>query len=105
MANQLDLTTLLSGANAPFIAELYGRYLENPDTVDASWRSLFAELRDEPASITAEIKGANWTPKGATVIGAPDPDAPKPKKTNGAAAGAVTAEQVRAATLDSVRAL
>src|SRR5262245_16470932 len=108
MANQPDLTTLLSGANAPFIAELYGRYLEDPQAVDPSWRNFFAELRDEPESIHAEIKGASWAPRGASVIGVADPEAAaaKGKRPNGAAAvGAISAEQVRAATLDSIRAL
>ena len=104
MANQPDLTTLLSGANAPFIAELYSRYLENPAQVDDSWRALFAELRDDPGSVEAEVKGASWAPKQAAVIGVADPDAAKPKK-NGAAGVALSAEQLRAATLDSVRAL
>mgnify|MGYP003344263667 CR=1 FL=1 len=43
----------LFGANAPFIAELYGRYLDNPAQVDESWRALFAELRDDPSLIEA----------------------------------------------------
>ena len=30
--------TILSGPNAPFIAELYARYLEDPGAVDPSWR-------------------------------------------------------------------
>ena len=35
----------LFGANAPFIEELYDRYLENPDTVEPCWRSYFDELQ------------------------------------------------------------
>ncbi len=46
----LDGTTFLSGANAEFIAELYARYLDDPGSVDASWRGFFAELADEAAA-------------------------------------------------------
>src|SRR5437763_8161821 len=40
----LESTSFLSGANAPFIEELYARWLESPDAVDSSWHSFFAEL-------------------------------------------------------------
>ncbi len=102
MANQPDLSTLLTGANAPFIAELYHRYLENPGSVDPSWQAFFSELRDEKSAIAAEVKGASWTPKRYT--NGDDADV-KPKAKNGAAGAAMSSEQIRAATLDSIRAL
>ena len=40
-----DQNTFLYGSNATFIAELYSRFLEDPGSVDESWRSFFAELR------------------------------------------------------------
>ncbi|HYE48508.1 MAG TPA: 2-oxoglutarate dehydrogenase E1 component [Azospirillaceae bacterium] len=104
--------SLLFGANARFIAELHARYLENPGSVDASWASFFADLDDDSRDILAELQGASWAPSTAAVIGVPNPDAPPPakdaKKANGAAAPAaagLSAEQVRQATLDSIRAL
>src|SRR6516165_3626835 len=42
----LDGTTFLNGGNAAFIAALYARFLEDPEAVDASWRSFFSELED-----------------------------------------------------------
>ena len=36
----LDLS-FLNGANAPFMAELYARYLGDPSAVDSSWRRYF----------------------------------------------------------------
>ncbi len=36
-------TTLLTGENLQFIEQLYGEYLENPDSVDPSWIPLFNE--------------------------------------------------------------
>jgi 2-oxoglutarate dehydrogenase E1 component len=38
-------TSNLFGSNAPFIEELYDRYLADPAAVDPEWRSYFDELR------------------------------------------------------------
>ena len=75
MATSLAETTVLSGANAPFIEDLYDRWSKDPASVDESWRGFFAELNGKlPA--------------------------------NGATGGAsVTLQEVRAAALDSIRAL
>ena len=40
----IDGTTFLTGANAGFIAELYTRFLEDPGSVDESWRRFFSEI-------------------------------------------------------------
>jgi 2-oxoglutarate dehydrogenase E1 component len=39
-----EATSFLDGTNAAFIEGLYAQYLENPDSVDESWRTYFAEL-------------------------------------------------------------
>jgi len=103
MAYQVDITTLLSGANAGFIADLYQRYLENPASVDPSWQGFFAELRDEPTAVAAELRGASWAPKQPLING--EAAVKTNGHANGAATDTVSLEQVRAATLDSVRAL
>ncbi|MCI0670917.1 MAG: 2-oxoglutarate dehydrogenase E1 component, partial [Myxococcaceae bacterium] len=41
MANFQD--SFLNGANIDFIEGLYARYLENPESVDPSWRDMFAQ--------------------------------------------------------------
>jgi len=51
---ELNGTTFLSGANAEFIAELYARYLDDPNAIDPSWRRFFAEMADDAAAIRAE---------------------------------------------------
>jgi len=111
-----EQSSFLFGANATFIAELYARYVKDPSSVDASWQGFFAQLGDAEREILAELQGASWARTGAAVIGAADPDAPPPAKgdrkggkdaapaTAGAVAG-LSAEQVRQATLDSIRAL
>ena len=50
----LESTSFLYGANAAFIEDLYARYLENPESVDASWRSFFATLGEQsPTALRA----------------------------------------------------
>src|SRR5215469_2526569 len=40
----LESTSFLAGADVSFLEALYARYLENPESVDAGWRSFFADL-------------------------------------------------------------
>lgn len=99
--------TLLSSANADYIAELYARYLKQSGSVDASWQDFFSLLGDDERAVLAELSGASWGRHSpARVIGAADPDAPAPKKgaaAPAAAASAASPEQiansVRAAAL------
>lgn len=54
MMKELRATSLLFGANAPFIEELYEKYLEDPLAVEARWRGYFDELQkldDGPADV------------------------------------------------------
>jgi|SRR5579884_526631 len=86
-----DRTTFLTGANAEFIAELYARYLDDPDSVDASWREFFGEIADG-----ARDGGPSWGRPAPRIIG------------NGAAApaiAAVAAPEGRGATIDAIQAL
>jgi 2-oxoglutarate dehydrogenase E1 component len=97
---QTELATILSGANAGFISDLYARYLRDPRTVDPSWVEFFAGLADEAAAASAAVQGPSWAPKNGHADGEAAPAA----KTNGAAVHA-TVEDIRAATIDSIRAL
>src|ERR1700722_9731035 len=56
----LEATSFLSGANAPFIEQLYAQYLANPDAVDPSWRAWFAELGQKELSPTQLGRGPEW---------------------------------------------
>ena len=86
--------TFLTGANAGFIADLYTRFLETPDSVDESWRRFFSEIDDDGSTVLAELHGPFWGNR-----------APR-SATNGAGAvTAIDAEQLRQATSDSIRAL
>src|SRR5260370_13986311 len=108
-----EQTSFLFGANAPFIEELYERYLGDPNAVDAEWRTFFEALGEQKSDVLAEVRGASWAPNGAHVIGAAvDPEtlrspANRNVKGNGAAAPAAiagkTEEAIRDAALDTSR--
>jgi 2-oxoglutarate dehydrogenase E1 component len=105
----LDLT-FLNGANAHFLAELYSKFLENPAAVDEQWRGYFEQLHEESGVDAAlrDSEGPSWAPRGNKIIGAADPANENTVKDVGKAAakgGDLSAETLRAATLDSLRAI
>src|SRR6202048_4795247 len=87
----IDGTTFLTGANAGFIAELYTRFLEDPRSVDESWRRFFSEMNDDVATLLTEARGPSWAMREPPIIGS----------------GAASADEdaLRRATTDSIRAL
>jgi 2-oxoglutarate dehydrogenase E1 component len=89
-----DGTTFLTGANAGFIADLYARFLQDPGSVDESWRQLFSEMGDERSTVLAELHGPNW-------------GRPPPRLIGNGLAGAMSADvdALRRATSESIRAL
>jgi 2-oxoglutarate dehydrogenase E1 component len=111
---QAEQTSFLFGANAPFIEELYARFLEDPSRVDADWRTFFEALAEERGDVLAEVRGASWAPNGARVIDVPDSEMPRAaanlnvKAGNGAAFAMPLAgqdeEAIRAAAYDTSRA-
>jgi 2-oxoglutarate dehydrogenase E1 component len=109
---ELSDTSFLYGANAAFIEDLYDRYADDPNSVDESWRNLFASLGKGANGVSVPGWGSK-SANGMVGVLAEDYLPPKPKaakKANGAAAvpvavaPAVSAETVKSATLDSVRA-
>ena len=94
---QQNQETILSGANAIYVSELYARFASDPGSVDPSWAEFFGQIGDEGRTVLAELQGPPWGKNGAKVIGAANPDAvPAPKK----AAGGLSVEELRRATTD-----
>ncbi len=114
MSSYTGLSSFLTGANETYIAELYERFLRDPASVDRSWAELFRDLQDGPDAIAGELRGASWAPRASRVIGA---NGQQPTLSDVAAGvieaappafavpAAASAEQIRRATLDSIRAL
>ena len=67
MASQIDPASFLTGGNATFVAELYGRFLEAPDSVDTSWVEFFNGLKQDGVGVD-ELDAAQWGRMRATVI-------------------------------------
>lgn len=87
----IDGTTFLTGANAGFIADLYARFLDDPGSVDESWRQFFTDIGEDGSAALAELRGPPWAKSHAAV-------------TN-ATAAVPDATALRRATSDSIRAL
>ncbi|MCH8002277.1 MAG: 2-oxoglutarate dehydrogenase E1 component, partial [Proteobacteria bacterium] len=110
MSNQhLERDSFLFGPNGPFIADLHARFLDDPGSVDPSWQGFFRELGEDGRAVIEELRGASWTPRAAPLDG--DGAAAEAADSTAAVAeaiavgGEITAEDVRAATVDSIRAL
>ena len=96
-------STLLSGANATFIAEMHNAWSENPHSVDPEWATYFATIGDLTSDIEAR---PSWGKAPSQVVGAHDPDASIKAVAKGIAGNRdLLAGDVRSATLDSLRAI
>ncbi|MEO3472394.1 2-oxoglutarate dehydrogenase E1 component [Roseomonas sp. CAU 1739] len=107
MAGVDILATAMTGANAAYLADLYARWAEKPDSVDPSMAELFGALNDEARSVLTDANGASWAPRIRGAFG-PEPEKPAApaKGAKGApAAAAADPEATRRAVLDSIRAL
>ncbi|WP_458093600.1 2-oxoglutarate dehydrogenase E1 component [Roseomonas sp. WA12] len=106
------LASAMTGANATFLADLYARWVQNPDSVDASFQELFAALNDDARAVLGDAVGASWAPRPRGGF-APEPEAPAPAKGAKGVAPAAAATAAKAAdptvskqqVLDSLRAL
>jgi 2-oxoglutarate dehydrogenase E1 component len=94
--------TFLFGANAPYIADLYRRFAEDPSSVDPSWASFFGDLHEDAKLILSEARGASWAPAMPSSNGG---EAVAAARRSAAAVAHRSLADARAAIIDSVRAL
>ena len=50
----------MQGHNAEYLEQLYARYRQDPNAVDASWREFFQAMGDAAHDVTAEAAGPSW---------------------------------------------
>jgi 2-oxoglutarate dehydrogenase E1 component len=110
----LSETSFLYGGNGPFIEDLYARWAEDPASVEPSWRAFFASLNDRTDEVRRAVDEPSWAPPPETT---PRPEwlsaidglwpAVEAKLAVRIAERqpSVGADAVRAATLDSLRAV
>ena len=110
----LNETAFLYGGNGVFVENLYAMWAKDPASVEPSWRAFFTALREQADVVTRAAQRPSWTP---VQVPGPRPDWlsaidgmwPAVEAKLGAkiverAPGASEAA-VRAATLDSLRAI
>ncbi|HEV7156735.1 MAG TPA: 2-oxoglutarate dehydrogenase E1 component [Caulobacteraceae bacterium] len=107
-------TSFLYGGNAGFVEDLQARWTRDPGSVEPSWAAFFTSLSDAPEAVRRAAEPPSWAPP---VIAEPRPDwlsaidglwpavEAKLKSAIETKEPAATAEEVRARTLDSLRAI
>ena len=114
-----ERTSFLYGGNAQFIEQLQAAYERDPGSVDPDWQEFFANLGDNPADVAATAEGPSWAradwpqPLNGEMVSVLDGNwAVVEQAIGGKLAGkaarsgsAQDVEELRKATLDSVRAL
>jgi 2-oxoglutarate dehydrogenase E1 component len=113
----LSETSFLYGGNAGFVEQLQAQWAGDPGSVAPDWRAFFESLHDDASTVTAAAADPAWaraTPENRTdTLSALDGFWPAVEKKTAAAiqaraepaTPAASPEAVRAATLDSVRAI
>ena len=107
-------TSFLYGGNAGFVEDLQARWSRDPASVEPSWAAFFTTLADAPETVRRSAEPPSWTPRGVEAarpewLSAIDGLWPaveaKLKARIEAAQPAATPDEVRARTLDSLRAI
>ncbi len=91
--------TFLNSANAPYVAELYSKFRNDPESVDTSWKDFFNNLNEDEYSVLKDFGGPKWKERSSNII---DKNyITKVIKSN----ANYNSEEFRILTLDSIRAL
>ena len=60
--------SFLNSANAPYVAELYFKYKNNPNSVDSNWKDFFSNLNEDDYSVIKDFGGPEWKQRPSKVI-------------------------------------
>ena len=91
--------SFLNSANAPYVAELYFKFTQSPNSIDDSWKSFFSSLNEDELSIISDFGGPEWKKRDTNVI-----DDISFEKVIRSSLG-VDFNSFKTSTLDSIRAL
>ncbi|MDE2486736.1 MAG: 2-oxoglutarate dehydrogenase E1 component, partial [Alphaproteobacteria bacterium] len=107
-------TSFLYGGNAGFVEDLYAKWATDPNSVEPSWQAFFASLHDRADDARRQAQRPAWTHPAAP---APRPDwlsaldglwpavSAKVEAKVAERKPAASVDEIRAATLDSLRAI
>ena len=107
-------TSFLYGGNAALVEDLYAKWAADPNSVEPSWRAFFATLGDRADEVTRAVAEPAWTKPSVPLprpewLSALDGLWPAVQAKVGAKIAErqpeVSGDAVRAATLDSLRAI
>ena len=104
MAGVDILASAFSGANAAFLGDQYARWAADPDSVDPTFADLFSALNDDARAVLEDASGASWAPRHRRSSSQRRAGASTSRHA-GRPPVALSSEQVRAATIASLRAL
>ncbi|PPR46096.1 MAG: 2-oxoglutarate dehydrogenase E1 component [Alphaproteobacteria bacterium MarineAlpha5_Bin7] len=90
----------LNSANAPYVAELYFKYYQDPNSVDKSWNDFFNTLNDDDISIIKDFGGPKWKSRPSNIIENISLD----NKID-PSFSTIKSDTFKSSTLDSIRAL
>jgi len=105
MAGVDILASAFSGANAAFLGEQYARWAADPRSVDPSFAELFGALNEEARAVLEESTGASWAPHHDALVETVPARPVASRPADHAAAPTLSNDQIRAATIASLRAL
>ncbi len=91
--------TFLNSANAPYVAELYSKFRNDPESVDTTWKDFFNNLNEDDYSVLKDFGGPEWKERPSSIID--KKYITKVIKSN----ASFNSEEFRISTLDSIRAL
>ena len=89
----------LNSSNAPYVAELFFKYRQDPSSVDQSWGSFFNSLNEDDISVLGDFGGPEWKKRPSNIID--DVSLDKAIRL----APSINADSFKVSTLDSIRAL
>ena len=91
--------SFLNSSNAPYVAELFFKYKEDPKSIDQSWNDFFSSLKEDELSILVDFGGPEWKKRTTKVIDDVSFDKVIRSATN------IDFNNFKTSTLDSIRAL
>jgi 2-oxoglutarate dehydrogenase E1 component len=68
-SDDLKQNSFVYGPNATYVAEIYERYLVDPDSVDASWSDYFSSLGDNVQDLFGDFGQKSWGTEKSQIVG------------------------------------
>ena len=91
--------SFLNSSNAPYVAELFFKFKDDPTSIDITWCNFFNALNEDEISILGDFGGPKWKKRSTNVIDDISFDKVIRSDSN------IDFNNFKTATLDSIRAL